>query len=336
MAKHSKISGLDELAALGMMVGGHADDKEFDLIEVDRIYSNAQPRKVFERIDELAESMKSIGQQQPIVVSADHKGRYVIEQGERRWRAAKLAGLEKLYCVVVEPAEDDNERIIRQLTENVQRDDMKLAELSQSVATLIKSGMTVREVAKRMGKQESYISNLNHVADLPEPLSHAVESQKVQDPLAVRKLKKAFEEHPREVTEQLKKWLAESDSEGDSGGLITRSKVSSFVHDLTANQSTNSNAFDDTAKDSASKRKCQKSKVKDQFYPDKTLLPRGCKLRTAAPVSVPVSVAGDAAVLTPGVVPPKGKVCVTFDGTGEIKLVHTSQVVLLGVFDKAS
>lgn len=332
MAKHAPLSGLDELASLGLMVGGHADDKEFDLIDVDLIYSKAQPRKVFERIDELAESLKTTGQQQPIVVSSDHEGRYVIEQGERRWRAAKIAGLERLYCVIVDPIEDNNERIIRQLTENVQRDDMKLAELSQSVAALIRSGMTVREVAKRMGKQESYISNLNYVADLPEPLAQAVESQKIQDPLAVRKLKKAYEDHPREVTEQLAQWLASSGVDGESSGLITRSKVSFFVHALSENPLENSTACDDAAKGKVSKKKRQKSKPEEQFYPDKTSLPRGCKLRTTVPPCVRVSVAGDSAVLTPGVVPPKGKLCVTMDATGEIKLVNTSMVVLLGVF----
>lgn len=332
MAKRSTISGLDELAALGMMVGGHADDKEFDLIDIELIYSKAQPRKVFERIDELAESMKSIGQQQPIVVSADSNGRYVIEQGERRWRAAKLAGLEKLYCVIVEPAEDDNERIIRQLTENVQRDDMKLAELSQSVAALIKSGMTVREVAKRMGKQESYISNLNHVAELPKPLAEAVESQKIQDPLAVRKLKKAYEEYPELVQQQLDQWADASASEGEFSAPITRAKVTSFVKSLEAGEQQKAAEVTSPVERKRSTKQPSKSKTDAQFYPDKTLLPRGCKLHTSAPVSVRVSVSGDAAVLTPGVVPPKGKLCVTMDDTGEIKLVHTSQVVLLGVF----
>lgn len=333
MAKNATLSGLDELASLGMMVGGHADDKEFDLIDVELIYSKAQPRKVFDRIDELAESLKTTGQQQPIVVSADREGRYVIEQGERRWRAAKLAGIEKLYCVIVEPTEDQNERIIRQLTENVQRDDMKLHELSQSVATLINSGMTVREIAKRMGKQESYISNLKHVAELPEPIARAVEAQKIQDPLAVRNLKKAFEEYPVEVTKQLDQWLSKDISDDDAEGVISRAKVANFVKSLSDEVAVYEGAQESKQKAKRATKRNLKSKEETEFYPDKTQLPRGCKLHVASPVSVRVSVAGELAVLTLGVVPPKGKVCVTIDATGEIKLVNTSMVVLLGVFN---
>lgn len=337
MAKNSPLSGLDELASLGAMVGGHADDKDFDLIDIDLIYSKAQPRKVFERIEELAESLKEIGQQQPIVVSPDDTGRYVIEQGERRWRAARLAGLDKLYCVITSPAEDANERIIRQLTENVQRDDMKLHELSQSVSTLIRSGMTVREVARRMGKQESYISNLNYVAELPEPLAKAVEDQQIQDPLAVRKLKKAFEEHPQEVTEQLAQWSSAAQDENGAPAPITRSKVSAFVkaldegldavHPSETDQETPAPAHKRSTKPRA------KSEDEVQFYPDKTQLPRGCRLVRTSPLHVRVFVAGELGELTPGVVPPKGKLCVTMDKSGEIVLVNAGMAVLLGVFN---
>lgn len=336
MAKNSPLSGLDELASLGAMVGGHADDKDFDLIDIDLIYSKAQPRKVFERIEELAESLKEIGQQQPIVVSPDDAGRYVIEQGERRWRAARLAGLDKLYCVITSPAEDANERIIRQLTENVQRDDMKLHELSQSVATLIRSGMTVREVARRMGKQESYISNLNYVAELPEPLAKAVEDQQIQDPLAVRKLKKAFEEHPQKVTEQLAQWTTEAADENGTPAPITRAKVSSFVKSLEGGEGAEpvepTEIRTPAAKKHGGKARA-KSEEETQFYPDKSQLPRGCKLLKSVPVMVRVSVAGDLGVLTPGVVPPKGKLCVTMDKSGEIVLVNAGMAVLLGVFN---
>ena len=88
------LNSLTSLSQLGQVIHDKSEKgKAFQTLAVDRIYSKAQPRTVFENLEELAESLKELGQQQPIVVSPDNKGYYVIEQGERRWRAAKLAGL---------------------------------------------------------------------------------------------------------------------------------------------------------------------------------------------------------------------------------------------------
>lgn len=208
-----------------------------ELIQIDRIYSRSQPRQVFEKIEELAESLRSIGLQQPVIVNPDGEGKYVVEQGERRWRAAKLAGLHVLTCVVVERPEDDRERFLRQLTENVQRDNMKLHELAQAVAKLVADGMTIKEIAQKLGKKAPYISILNAVAVLPPELDEAVRSGLVQDPVGARRLQKLYETHKTEVSAQLKRWekllRGDDDEEGASGrSSISRAQIKKFEEEL--------------------------------------------------------------------------------------------------------
>ena len=76
------LNSLTSLSQLGQVIHDKSEKgKAFQTLAVDRIYSKAQPRTVFENLEELAESLKELGQQQPIVVSPDNKGYYVIEQG---------------------------------------------------------------------------------------------------------------------------------------------------------------------------------------------------------------------------------------------------------------
>lgn len=234
--KSSSIAGLSELASLSALVSEGHGDKELDAIDIEDIYSKAQPRTVFEKLDELAESLKSTGQQQPIVVNPDGKGRYVIEQGERRWRAAKIAGLETLLCIITDKAETDEERVIRQLTENIQRDEMTLWDLSQAIGQLIDGGLTVRKLAAKLGKKESYISLLNSAAKVKEPLAALVKAQRIQDPVALKKLQKLLEEHSAEVLPVVERWLAETGADTDSEHdvpAISRRQVESLARSIT-------------------------------------------------------------------------------------------------------
>ena len=97
-------------------------------LPVESIEVRPQVRTVIENIDELAESMKS-GQLMPITVIKGENNKYVVLQGERRWLAAKKAGLETVEAIVVDAPVSDSERIFGQLTENIQRDNMKLQDL---------------------------------------------------------------------------------------------------------------------------------------------------------------------------------------------------------------
>ena len=137
-----------------------------------------QPRKRFdqEALEELAQSIKEYGLIQPIVVT-QKEGYYSIIAGERRWRAAKIAGLKEIPAIIREDNEKINSEI--SLIENMQREDLNPVEKAMGIKTLIDSyGMSQEEVAKKLGKGRSTIANWVRVLNLePRVLEMAKEGK---------------------------------------------------------------------------------------------------------------------------------------------------------------
>ena len=132
-------------------------------IPISKIHPNpGQPRKTFklESLRELADSLKEHGLLEPIVVEPGDQDGFVIVAGERRWRAAKLAGLRSLSAVVRERTNHNGrERLISGIVENVQREDMNPIEEGEAYQRLIADGMSVIEISKRVGKHTTHIYN---------------------------------------------------------------------------------------------------------------------------------------------------------------------------------
>jgi len=129
-----------------------------------------QPRRTFDEasLSELAESIKVQGVIQPIIVRPVDEG-YEIIAGERRWRAAQLAGLETIPAIVREV--DDQTALAMALIENIQREDLDYREEAESVGGLKKEfGLKNKEVAKLLGKSEKEISLLLGLLSLPKVL----------------------------------------------------------------------------------------------------------------------------------------------------------------------
>ena len=128
-----------------------------------------QPRKIFreDALSELAASIAQHGIIQPIVVRDTHNGFYGIVAGERRWRAAKMAGLTEIPAVIIDV--DDAGAAQLALIENVQRQDLNPAEEAQAYRTLMDEfGMTQEEVADRVGKSRPSVANKLRLLDLPD------------------------------------------------------------------------------------------------------------------------------------------------------------------------
>lgn len=140
-------------------------------IDIDSIKPNAdQPRKTFDKgkIEEMAESIKAHGVIQPLVVRKSKNG-YEIVAGERRWRAAKEAGLESVPCVLREL--DDKQNMIFAIVENMQREDLNPVEEAQGLEKMIKVyGLTQEEVARTVGKSRPYITNALRLLKLEKPI----------------------------------------------------------------------------------------------------------------------------------------------------------------------
>lgn len=132
------------------------------LISLDRLRPNRQqPRSHFDSqgLEELAESIRSQGIVQPLVVSSRDDGSFTIVAGERRWRAARLAGIDEVPAVVREHA-GDQELLEVALVENVQRADLNPLEEAEAYQALgQRHGLNHEDIARRVGKSRAAISN---------------------------------------------------------------------------------------------------------------------------------------------------------------------------------
>jgi ParB family chromosome partitioning protein len=130
-----------------------------------------QPRKTFsgESLGQLADSIGQFGVLQPIIVRENPllQGTYEIIAGERRWRAAKMAGLSEIPAVILEG--DDLKAAQVAVIENVQREDLNALEEALAYDALIERfGLTQEQVAAQVGKSRSAITNMLRLLDLPE------------------------------------------------------------------------------------------------------------------------------------------------------------------------
>jgi ParB family chromosome partitioning protein len=151
------------------------------VIEVDRIVADPnQPRVEFdeESLERLARSLKERGQLQPVRVRWDDAAsRYVVVVGERRWRAAKRAGLETLACVVMtgDPAPD--ELLEDQLVENCLREDLKPIEQARAFKSLLASrNLSQRQLAERLQVGQATIAKALALLNLPAEIQSSVDA----------------------------------------------------------------------------------------------------------------------------------------------------------------
>lgn len=152
-----------------------ADESDIKEIPLSEIRSNPyQPRKTFneEALNELAESIKNYGVFQPIIVKKSIKG-YDLIAGERRVRASKLAGMEKIPAII----KDFSDELMREiaLLENLQRENLTAIELAWAYKGIIDSlHITQDELATKIGKSRSSITNILGLLNLPSSVQNMV------------------------------------------------------------------------------------------------------------------------------------------------------------------
>ncbi len=135
-----------------------------------------QPRKRFEdaALQDLADSIRTHGIIQPLTVRRLSSGYYQIIAGERRWRAAKLAGLTEVPAVIIEA--DDRKTMELALIENLQREDLNPIEEANGYKSLMEDyGLTQEEAAQRVGKSRPAVANALRLLALPDPVCLLVE-----------------------------------------------------------------------------------------------------------------------------------------------------------------
>jgi ParB family chromosome partitioning protein len=155
---------------LEVLVGGLGDGPELAQLSVDQIHPNPrQPRRRFEPEagSGLAKSVRAQGLLQPVVVRPRGAGGYELIAGERRWRAAREAGVEKVPALVREA--DDQQSLLLSLVENVAREQLSPVEEARAYAVLVDEfGLGVGEIGDRVGRSTPSVSNRLRLLELPD------------------------------------------------------------------------------------------------------------------------------------------------------------------------
>jgi ParB family chromosome partitioning protein len=169
--------GLDALLGDDSALG--QDPREYVQCDINIIYPNPfQPRKYFpdEQLDELAQSIREQGIIQPLVVRKQSSGAFELIAGERRLRAAKLAGLDHVPVIIKDLS--DTQVLEISIVENIQRQNLNPIEEGEAYHQLITQfGLTQDEAAQRVGKSRSAVANFLRLRQLPEKIKQSIGDQ---------------------------------------------------------------------------------------------------------------------------------------------------------------
>jgi len=146
--------------------------EQVDLLPVDYLEPGPwQPRRVFEAkaLSELASSIASVGILTPLrVVPSGITSPYLILAGERRWRAAKLAGFSHVPCLVIDASVPESELRELAIVDNLHRSNLRPGEEARAIAILLQGGGSQKQLAHRLGKSTAWVSNRVSIASLPD------------------------------------------------------------------------------------------------------------------------------------------------------------------------
>lgn len=199
----------------------------------DIIRDEDQPRREFraDTLDMLASSIKEHGVLQPIVVVRDET-KYKIVAGERRWRAAKLAGLLKIPAIV--RTLDDQNRLELAIIENVQREDLNAIETATAYAKLkTQFNLSYSEIAAKVGKSEATIINTMRLLNLPDDAKKAMVEHSLSEgqmrPLITADSEVVKSVVPRIIEEgwsarRVEQYIAHTKKEKRGGGVLKKEK----------------------------------------------------------------------------------------------------------------
>jgi ParB family transcriptional regulator, chromosome partitioning protein len=172
--------GLSALIGENVLAEGGKVEGKY-LVELNKIVANPnQPRVSFkeEEIESLAKSIEQKGVLQPLILREIEEGKYQIIAGERRWRAAKIAGLVSVPAIIRDA--EDTEVFEVALIENIQRENLNPMEEAEAYKKLIEEyGYTQEKVAQIISKSRSHIANLLRLHNLPDKIKNALRNNEI-------------------------------------------------------------------------------------------------------------------------------------------------------------
>ncbi len=183
MASNAKGLGKGLAALLGDNVMENTEEKSSLYLPISQVESCAgQPRKQFDpdALADLADSIREHGIIQPLTVRKLQSGYYQIIAGERRWRAARMAGLDQVPAIVIEA--DDRKAMELAMIENLQREDLNPIEEAEGYRQLMEQyNLTQEETAQRVGKSRSVVANALRLLNLCPPVRAMVEDGRLSN-----------------------------------------------------------------------------------------------------------------------------------------------------------
>ena len=183
MASNAKGLGKGLAALLGDNVMENPEEKSSLYLPISQVESCAgQPRKQFDpdALADLADSIREHGIIQPLTVRKLQSGYYQIITGERRWRAARMAGLDQVPAIVIEA--DDRKAMELAMIENLQREDLNPIEEAEGYRQLMEQyNLTQEETAQRVGKSRSVVANALRLLNLCPPVRAMVEDGRLSN-----------------------------------------------------------------------------------------------------------------------------------------------------------
>jgi ParB family chromosome partitioning protein len=190
---------------LELLIGPVSPSEELVHVPVGAIHENSrQPRKRFEpgAIAELADSIRVQGVVQPILLRPVPNDGYELIAGERRWRAARAAGLATVPAIVREA--DDRDALLLALVENVAREDLSAVEEARAYAALMDEfELSLGEVAERVGRSKPTVSNRLRLLELPEDVLQLVDDGRLSEGHARAVLGVAGDEERRRLARRV-------------------------------------------------------------------------------------------------------------------------------------
>ena len=164
-----------------LLSSGTKEDKDFKFINISEIQANQkQPRKNFkeEELQELANSIKSQGILQPIVVRPIKNNQYEIIAGERRWRGAQIAGIHEVPALIKNMSDESVQEVA--LIENIQRENLNVVEEARAYKAILENKNTdYGKLSQSIGKSKSHISNTLRLLELDEEILNYIVSGKL-------------------------------------------------------------------------------------------------------------------------------------------------------------
>lgn len=173
--------GLDALISTDDTMSSNDAPSSINEVEISLIHANpSQPRKDFDEqaLEELAESIRAIGIIQPITLRQEEDDTYMIIAGERRFRAAQIAGLESIPAYIRKVS--DNDVMEMALVENIQREDLNAIEVALAYQQLqAKANLTQEGLAQRVGKSRASVANFMRLLRLPAEIQLSLKEKKL-------------------------------------------------------------------------------------------------------------------------------------------------------------